>query len=137
MRCDCGFQLESAMRAISNDPAGGAVVYLKNHEGRGIGLWNKVEAYALQDRGLDTLDANLELGLEIDARRYEDAAKMIALSGWSSIRLLSHNPRKVEALENYGIRVSERVVPPPAVTPENRRYLQTKRDRFHHDLRDV
>jgi 3,4-dihydroxy 2-butanone 4-phosphate synthase/GTP cyclohydrolase II len=137
MRCDCGFQLESAMRAISADPAGGAVVYLKNHEGRGIGLWNKVEAYALQDRGLDTLDANLELGLEIDARRYEDAAKMIALSGWSSIRLLSHNPRKAEALENYGVRVVERVVPAPSVTPENRRYLRTKRDRFHHDLRDV
>ena len=125
------------MEAISRDPAGGAVVYLKNHEGRGIGLWNKIEAYALQDSGRDTLDANVDLGFQADERHYQDAAKILLGSGMSRIRLITHNPKKAEELSAFGVEVLERVGLPLRVTPENRRYLQTKRERFHHDLGQV
>jgi 3,4-dihydroxy 2-butanone 4-phosphate synthase/GTP cyclohydrolase II len=137
LRCDCGFQLEQAMEQISKDPAGGAIVYLNNHEGRGIGLWNKIEAYALQDQGRDTLEANVDLGFLPDARDYQDAAQILALVQWQRIRLITRNPMKSEDLERYGIEVVERVALPMRVTPENQRYLQTKRERFHHDLGQV
>jgi 3,4-dihydroxy 2-butanone 4-phosphate synthase/GTP cyclohydrolase II len=137
LRCDCGFQLDQALERIATDPAGGAVVYLKNHEGRGIGLFNKIEAYALQDEGRDTFDANVELGFQPDARNYWDAVKILTATGMTRIRLITHNPVKAKELAEFGIRVEERVQLDARVTPENRRYLQTKRDRFSHDLGNV
>ncbi len=137
LRCDCGFQLDQALERIAADPAGGAVVYLKNHEGRGIGLFNKIEAYALQDDGRDTFDANVDLGFQPDARNYWDAVKMLTRAGMTRIRLITHNPAKAKELSDFGIRVEERVQLDARVTPENRRYLQTKRDRFSHDLGNV
>jgi 3,4-dihydroxy 2-butanone 4-phosphate synthase/GTP cyclohydrolase II len=137
LRCDCGFQLDQALERIAADPAGGAVVYLKNHEGRGIGLFNKIEAYALQDEGRDTFDANVELGFQPDARNYWDAVKILTAADMTRIRLITHNPVKAKELSEFGIRVDERVQLDARVTPENRRYLQTKRDRFSHDLGNV
>jgi 3,4-dihydroxy 2-butanone 4-phosphate synthase/GTP cyclohydrolase II len=137
LRCDCGFQLDQALERITADPAGGAVVYLKNHEGRGIGLFNKIEAYALQDAGRDTFDANLDLGFQPDERNYWDAVKILTSAGMTRIRLMTHNPAKARQLAEFGIRVDERVQLDARVTPENRRYLQTKRDRFSHDLGNV
>jgi len=137
LRCDCGFQLEQALEQIAGDPAGGAVVYLKNHEGRGIGLFNKIEAYALQDSGRDTYEANLDLGFQPDERNYWDAVKILESSGRNRVRLITHNPEKARELASFGIRVEERVQLEARITPENRRYLQTKRDRFHHDLGNV
>jgi 3,4-dihydroxy 2-butanone 4-phosphate synthase/GTP cyclohydrolase II len=137
LRCDCGFQLELALNLISKSDSGGALVYLKNHEGRGIGLWNKIEAYALQDQGMDTVDANLELGFAADTRMYTDAAKMLHLRGLTKIRLLTNNPLKVEALKNLGIDVVERVAIQTETLPENLSYLRTKRERFQHHLENL
>lgn len=134
LRCDCGFQLEASLRQISESGSGGCVIYLKNQEGRGIGLWNKLEAYALQDEGLDTLDANLKLGFLADERHYQDAAAMLRMKGVESIRLLTNNPNKVQELQVYGIQVIDRMPLEVEASPENREYLKTKRDRFHHQL---
>ncbi|MDN5834025.1 MAG: 3,4-dihydroxy-2-butanone-4-phosphate synthase [Brevibacterium sp.] len=131
-RCDCGEQLDLAMHRISDE--GGTVIYLTGHEGRGIGLSNKLRAYALQDRGLDTVDANRELGFHDDDRDYRAAAEILRSIGLSRIRLLTNNPDKTRALESLGITV-EAVVPLeiPA-RPENTNYLATKRERMHHTL---
>ena len=131
-RCDCGEQLDLAMRRISDE--GGAVIYLTGHEGRGIGLSNKLRAYALQDQGLDTVDANRELGFHDDDRDYRAAAEILASIGLTRIRLLTNNPDKTRALEALGITI-EAVVPLeiPA-RPENSNYLNTKRERMHHTL---
>jgi 3,4-dihydroxy 2-butanone 4-phosphate synthase/GTP cyclohydrolase II len=132
-RCDCGPQLHTALRTIA--AAGrGAVVYLRGHEGRGIGLVEKLRAYRLQDAGLDTVDANLELGHPVDTRDFTDAVGILHDLGVSSVRLLSNNPRKREALESRGIAVNE--VVPVWIEPNehNRRYLATKRDRLGHAL---
>jgi len=137
LRCDCGFQLELAMDLISKAPVGGAVVYLKNHEGRGIGLWNKVQAYALQDQGMDTVDANLSLGFAADIRIYNDAAKILHLRGLTKIRLLTNNPTKVEMLKALGIDVVERVALQTKTLPENQTYLRTKQKRFQHHLENL
>jgi 3,4-dihydroxy 2-butanone 4-phosphate synthase/GTP cyclohydrolase II len=134
LRCDCGFQLENSLRQISESPGGGAVIYLKNQEGRGIGLWNKLEAYALQDQGLDTLDANLKLGFLADERHYQDAAGILIAKGVREIRLLTNNPSKIQELQVFGIEVADRVPLEMEALPENRDYLKTKRDRFHHQL---
>jgi 3,4-dihydroxy 2-butanone 4-phosphate synthase/GTP cyclohydrolase II len=132
-RCDCGAQLTVAMKRI--EQAGrGVVLYMGGHEGRGIGLLNKLQAYRLQDEGLDTLDANLALGLPVDARDYSVAAQILADLEVRSIRLLTNNPDKQAALEGFGLRVAARealVVPP---TPESLDYLRTKRDRLGHDI---
>jgi 3,4-dihydroxy 2-butanone 4-phosphate synthase/GTP cyclohydrolase II len=132
-RCDCGVQLSEAMERIAQ--AGrGVVLYLGGHEGRGIGLLSKLQAYGLQDEGLDTLDANLALGLPVDARDYSVAAQILADLGVRSVRLLTNNPDKQAALEGFGLRVTARealVVPP---TPESLHYLRTKRDRLGHDI---
>ena len=132
-RCDCGTQLMVAMKRIAQ--AGrGVVLYLGGHEGRGIGLLSKLQAYQLQDKGLDTLDANLALGLPVDTRDYSLAAQILADLGVRSIRLLTNNPGKQTALEGFGLRVMARealVVPP---TPESLHYLRTKRDRLGHDI---
>lgn len=134
LRCDCGPQLHEAQRLISEDPEGGVVVYLRGQEGRGIGLANKIRAYALQDGGLDTLDANTALGLPADARHYGIAAQILKALGVERLRLLSNNPAKAHALASYGLDVAGRVplVIPP--NPFNRRYLATKGERFGHSL---
>jgi GTP cyclohydrolase II len=130
-RCDCGEQLDAALAAIAAEGRG-AVVYLRGHEGRGIGLSDKLRAYALQDDGLDTLDANLALGLPADAREYGAAAAMLADLGVPAVRLLSSNPAKSAALRTLGVDIVARTglgVPP---RPETVRYLRTKRERMGH-----
>jgi 3,4-dihydroxy 2-butanone 4-phosphate synthase / GTP cyclohydrolase II len=132
-RCDCGSQLEAALRAVA---AGGRgiVLYVRGHEGRGIGLMHKLRAYELQDGGADTVDANLALGLPADAREYGSGAQILLDLGVRSMRLLSNNPTKHAGLEGYGLWVNERIGLPVTQTPENLRYLITKRDRMGHDL---
>lgn len=132
VRCDCGEQLDAALAAIA--AAGrGVLVYARGHEGRGIGLMHKLQAYALQDEGLDTVDANRMLGLPVDARDYAVAAAILLDLGLSRIRLLSANPAKQEALERHGIEVSERVPLRIAERAERADYLRTKRARMRHD----
>ncbi|MBC7396180.1 MAG: 3,4-dihydroxy-2-butanone-4-phosphate synthase [Bdellovibrionales bacterium] len=137
LRCDCGFQLELALQKIAADASGGALIYLKNQEGRGIGLWNKIQAYALQDQGADTVDANTMLGFAADSRQYQDAAKMLQSLGLTKIRLLTNNPKKVEELRAFGIDVVERVALETPVLPQNQKYLLTKRERFQHQLENL
>ncbi|CAG9185411.1 Riboflavin biosynthesis protein RibBA [Cupriavidus laharis] len=132
-RCDCGPQLELAMEKIAAEGRG-ILLYLRGHEGRGIGLAEKIRAYALQDTGLDTVDANLALGQAIDARNYAFAADLLHQWGVKSVRLMSNNPLKAAALEKAGIVVKEQlrhIVPPNA---ENEKYLATKRSRMGHLL---
>ena len=131
-RCDCGPQLRLALQRVAAE--GGVVVYLRGHEGRGVGLLNKLKAYALQDRGFDTVDAQTELGLPIDAREYAAGAAVLADLGVSSVRLLTHNPLKVDALREGGIAVE--AVEPISTAPmeSNLGYLRTKRDRMGHTL---
>jgi 3,4-dihydroxy 2-butanone 4-phosphate synthase / GTP cyclohydrolase II len=132
-RCDCGAQLEAAMAAIAAEGRG-VVLYLRGHEGRGIGLLSKLRAYQLQDRGVDTVDANTELGLPVDAREYSTGAQMLTDLGLRSFRLLTNNPAKVEGLSGFGIEVTGRVGLPSAPTPHNLRYLTAKRDRLGHQI---
>lgn len=132
MRCDCGQQLDAALELIGAAECG-VLLYLPQ-EGRGIGLANKIRAYALQDRGLDTVDANLALGLPVDRRDYAAAAHVLRSLGLRRVRLLTNNPLKSAALEKYDIQVTERVplaVPP---NPVNHHYLRTKADRMGHLL---
>lgn len=131
-RCDCGEQLDQALALIQEQ--GGTVLYLRGHEGRGIGLANKIRAYSLQDDGADTVDANEQLGLPVDTRDYAAAAAILATLGMTSIRLLSNNPLKAAALAAHGITVTELVPAHVPARPENLRYLQTKRDRLNHAL---
>ena len=132
LKCECGPQLEAAMDQI--DANGGVVIYLRGHEGRGIGLTNKLKAYRLQEDGLDTLDANLALGLPADARDYGVAAAILRDLGLSSVRLLSNNPEKRRQLNEYGIEVTEFVPLVVGVGDVNRAYLGAKRDRMGHNL---
>ncbi len=132
-RCDCGPQLEEAMAAVA-EAGRGVIVYLRGHEGRGIGLVAKLQAYSLQDAGLDTVDANLELGLPADARHYGSATQILKDLGVASVRLLTNNPEKTTSLEEYGIEVVEQVPITPRPTDQNLAYLQTKRDRMGHTL---
>jgi 3,4-dihydroxy 2-butanone 4-phosphate synthase/GTP cyclohydrolase II len=132
-RCDCGTQLDAAMERVSAEGRG-VILYLRGHEGRGIGLLAKLQAYALQDNGSDTVDANLELGLPADAREYSNAAHMLRDLGVTSIRVLTNNPAKLEGLRGFGIEVLGREGLPVIVTPHNRRYLTVKRDRLGHSI---
>ncbi|OHV41203.1 bifunctional 3,4-dihydroxy-2-butanone 4-phosphate synthase/GTP cyclohydrolase II [Parafrankia colletiae] len=132
-RCDCGNQLDAALRAVAAEDRG-VVLYVRGHEGRGIGLLDKLRAYQLQDAGHDTVDANLALGLPADARDYVTGAQILLDLGVHGLRLLSNNPTKRAGLELYGLRVVGLVGLPVAHTPENLRYLTTKRDRMGHDL---
>jgi 3,4-dihydroxy 2-butanone 4-phosphate synthase/GTP cyclohydrolase II len=130
LRCDCGEQLESALAMIEREGRG-VLLYLAQ-EGRGIGLLNKLKAYNLQDRGLDTVDANLELGLPADARDYGTGAQILYDLGVRSLRLLTNNPAKRAGLEGYGLTITGREALPVRLHPENVRYLRTKRDRMGH-----
>lgn len=132
-RCDCGQQLNHALEMIS--AAGtGVVVYLRGHEGRGIGLIEKLRAYKLQDEGLDTVEANLQLEQPVDAREFDSGAQILKVLGIKRINLLSNNPEKVAALRSHGLDVAERTSIPVEVFDENVRYLRTKRDRMGHDV---
>ncbi|MBL8564888.1 MAG: GTP cyclohydrolase II [Hyphomicrobiaceae bacterium] len=133
LRCDCYQQLQMAMERITNTPLG-VLIYLPYHEGRGIGLVNKIRAYALQDQGLDTVDANIEIGAPIDARDYGLAAHILFDLGMPEIRLLSNNPAKVEAMRAEGVKVSEQVAVQTEPSLYNKRYLETKRVRMAHKL---
>ena len=133
VRCDCGLQLVESMRRIEEEGEG-VVVYVRGHEGRGIGLRHKLEAYALQDGGLDTVEANVELGFEPDTRDYGVGAQILADVGVSTMRLLTNNPTKRAGLEGYGLTIVERVPLQNEPNPENLRYLQTKRDKLGHIL---
>ncbi|MFF4959891.1 bifunctional 3,4-dihydroxy-2-butanone-4-phosphate synthase/GTP cyclohydrolase II [Streptomyces sp. NPDC001222] len=133
LRCDCGPQLEASLERIQTEGRG-VVVYLRGHEGRGIGLTSKLRAYELQERGRDTLDANLELGLPADARDYAAGAQILEDLGVHSLRLMTNNPDKTEALTRHGLKVTEREPMPVQAGEHNLRYLRTKRDRMGHDL---
>jgi len=136
LRCDCGAQLDSAMAAISAEGRG-VVLYLRGHEGRGVGLLSKLQAYELQDAGADTVDANTELGLPVDAREYSAGAQMLADLSVRSVRLLTNNPAKVSGLTDGGVDITSRVPLAAAVTPYNLRYLITKRDKLGHQIQDL
>ena len=132
LKCDCGAQLKKSMELIQKEGAG-AIVYLRQ-EGRGIGLESKIQAYALQDKGYDTLDANLALGLPADARDYEIAATMLKKKDVTRVRLMTNNPLKVKGLRDNGIEVSDRVSHITGLCESNRDYLSTKKMRMGHLL---
>jgi 3,4-dihydroxy 2-butanone 4-phosphate synthase / GTP cyclohydrolase II len=133
LRCDCGSQLHAAMEQVAGEGVG-VVVYLRGHEGRGIGLSQKLRAYQLQDGGLDTVDANLELGLPVDSREYGIGAQILVDLGVTTMRLLTNNPAKRGGLEGFGLKVTSRVPILTEPNPENIRYLETKRQRMGHLL---
>jgi 3,4-dihydroxy 2-butanone 4-phosphate synthase/GTP cyclohydrolase II len=134
-RCDCGDQLRYAMELIAREPSG-VIVYM-HQEGRGIGLANKIRAYALQDQGRDTVEANLELGFKEDSRDYGLAAQILRDLGVRTVRLITNNPHKIARLETYGIKVVDRL--PVEVTPKpgNLRYLRTKKEKLGHLFSDI
>jgi len=135
-RCDCGPQLDEALERIVAEGRG-VVIYLRGHEGRGIGLVAKLQAYQLQDGGRDTVDANLDLGLPADARHYGTATQILRDLGVASVRLMTNNPDKVRNLEDFGVAVAARVPLTPHPNDHNIAYLLTKRDRMGHDLPDL
>ncbi|MCW2724254.1 MAG: cyclohydrolase [Frankiales bacterium] len=138
LRCDCGPQLQAALGAVAQEGRG-VVLYIRGHEGRGIGLLHKLQAYQLQDAGQDTVEANLYLGLPADARDYGTGAQILVDLGVRTLRLLTNNPAKRAGLEGYGLTIAGRVPLPSHVTAENVSYLRTKRDRMGHllDLPEV
>ncbi len=133
LRCDCGPQLDAALAAVAREGRG-VVLYMRGHEGRGIGLMHKLQAYQLQDAGRDTIDANLDLGLPADARDYGTGAQILVDLGVRTMRLLTNNPAKRAGLEGYGLSVTGQVRLPTHSNPENLRYLRTKKDRMGHEL---
>ena len=133
LRCDCGSQLDLAMK-LASQSGNGAIVYLRGHEGRGIGLGHKMRAYALQDEGMDTVDANVALGLPVDSREYGIGAQIISDLGITKMRLLTNNPAKYGGLDGYHLQIVERVPLIGGTNAENIRYLQTKGDRMGHLL---
>lgn len=133
IRCDCGSQLDAALRLVGEEGTG-VIVYLRGQEGRGIGIGHKIRAYRLQDEGLDTVDANLEQGLPIDAREYTVGARILADLGVGRLRLMTNNPEKYRGIEHNGLRIDSRVPLDTTPTVENFRYLETKRTRLGHLL---
>ncbi|MFN8015400.1 MAG: GTP cyclohydrolase II [Acidimicrobiia bacterium] len=129
VKCDCGEQLSNAMKKISIE--GGVLIYLRGHEGRGIGIGHKINAYSLQENGLDTVDANIALGLPVDSREYKVAAEILNSLGIEKAKLITNNPEKLKALVDYGIDV-DRVSLPTIPTQENLEYLKTKKDKLGH-----
>ncbi|ESN89058.1 riboflavin biosynthesis protein ribBA [Chlamydia suis MD56] len=132
-RCDCGAQLDMAIRYIAEQGLG-VVVYLRGQEGRGIGFGHKIRAYALQDLGYDTVDANLQLGFPIDAREYGMAAQILKDLQLTSVRLITHNPKKFFGLQRLGIQILDRIILPVSISAENEGYLRTKKERMGHWL---
>ncbi|MEE1286393.1 MAG: GTP cyclohydrolase II [Ruminobacter sp.] len=132
LKCDCGFQLKTAMQQIAKEKRG-VILYVRQ-EGRGIGLFNKIQAYHLQDEGLDTIEANIHLGLPADARQYKICAKMFEILGIQSIKLLTNNPLKIENISKYDINVVERVPLEVGKNSYNVDYLKTKQKRMGHML---
>jgi GTP cyclohydrolase II len=130
LRCDCRQQLELALATIAN--AGAGILLYEQQEGRGIGLMAKLRAYELQDQGLDTIEANLELGYEADCRHFELPAAILKAMNVPAVRLITNNPEKVEALEQVGIKVVERISAEVPAEPTNERYLATKREKMGH-----
>ncbi|HUW02622.1 MAG TPA: bifunctional 3,4-dihydroxy-2-butanone-4-phosphate synthase/GTP cyclohydrolase II [Acidimicrobiales bacterium] len=133
LKCDCGPQLHGALRQVAEEDEG-VVVYLRGHEGRGIGIAHKLQAYALQEQGRDTVDANVELGLPVDSREYGIGAQILVDLGVTTMRLLTNNPAKKGGLAGFGLEVTERVSLETVPTPENIGYLRTKRERMGHLL---
>lgn len=133
LRCDCQDQLHSALRMIE-EYGRGAVVYMRNHEGRGIGLVNKIKAYALQDAGQDTIDANLSLGFPVDLRDYGIGAQIIRDLGFNNFKLITNNPKKIIGLKGYGLTINEVVNVKTEINSYNERYLMTKKEKMHHTL---
>lgn len=137
LKCECGPQLDFALDQIANDPAGGVVIYLRGQEGRGIGLLNKLKAYALQDQGFDTVDANLALGLPSEAREYGAAVSILRDLGVTSVRLMTNNPAKSGFLNDAGIPVNSYVQIIVGAAEQNEKYLETKRARMGHMIPEV
>ncbi len=133
VRCDCGTQLDDALAAIAQEDRG-VVVYLRGHEGRGIGIAHKLMAYNLQDQGWDTVDANLQLGLPVDTREYWVGVQMLTDLGVQQLRLITNNPTKCRGLSSYGMEIVDRVAIAPRVTAQNTAYLRTKQQRMGHLL---
>ena len=131
LRCDCGVQLDAAMARIAEEGLG-VLVYLRGHEGRGIGIGHKIRAYSLQDEGRDTVDANIELGLPVDSREYGIGAQILNDLGITTMRLMTNNPSKYGGLEGFGLRIVDRVGLQVTPNPENLSYLRTKRERMGH-----
>lgn len=134
-RCDCGRQLHEALRLIAAD-GHGAIIY-QQQEGRGIGIINKIRAYALQDKGADTVEANEQLGLDVDSRRYEQCAEILRDLGFWKVRVLSNNPAKIGALKQCGLEVVERIALEVKPAEDAMRYLRTKKERMGHLLNSV
>jgi 3,4-dihydroxy 2-butanone 4-phosphate synthase/GTP cyclohydrolase II len=135
-RCDCGTQLHAAMRMISEEGTG-VIVYLRGHEGRGIGITNKLHAYTLQDGGLDTVDANLELGLPVDSREYGIGAQILVDLGITTMRILTNNPAKRGGLDGFGLEIVAQIPITGSPNPENIHYLRTKASRMGHLIDDA
>jgi 3,4-dihydroxy 2-butanone 4-phosphate synthase/GTP cyclohydrolase II len=133
LRCDCGVQLDSAMQLVAEEGRG-VVVYLRGHEGRGIGIGHKIQAYGLQEQGVDTVDANLELGLPVDSREYGIGAQILVDLGITTMRLITNNPSKRGGLEGFGLEITGRIPSLVRANPENLSYLRTKRERMGHLL---
>ena len=133
LRCDCGPQLHAALDLIEQEGRG-VLVYLRGHEGRGIGLGHKIRAYQLQEEGHDTVDANLQQGLPVDTREYGIGAQILVDLGVTTMRLMTNNPVKYGGLEGFGLDIAERVPLQPSPNPENIAYLRTKRERMGHLL---
>lgn len=136
LRCDCGYQLDGALRLIAEEGCG-VVVYLRGHEGRGIGLGHKIRAYSLQEQGYDTVDANRQLGLPVDSRSYGVGAEILSLLGVERLRLITNNPAKYGGLEGYGLTITARVPSLVAPNVHNINYLRAKRNRMGHKLDDL
>ena len=134
LRCDCNYQLHSALKMI-NDYGKGALVYMIGHEGRGIGLINKIKAYALQDKGQDTVQANVSLGFAPDLRDYGIGAQIIRHLGYNKFNLLTNNPTKIVGLEGYGLEINERLPIEPIINEYNEKYIKTKIEKMHHIIR--
>ncbi|MFQ8626967.1 MAG: GTP cyclohydrolase II RibA [Candidatus Gastranaerophilaceae bacterium] len=131
LKCDCNYQLHTAMQMI-NEYGKGAVIYMKGHEGRGIGIVNKIKAYHLQEIGQDTVEANLSLGFKADLRDYGMGAQIILDLGFNNFNLITNNPKKIIGLNGYGLTVHDIVKIEPQINSYNKRYMETKRKKMHH-----